>query len=519
MTETGFLMPRREIVSIWLPFLAIDRWEHQVTSDIAAHATVLTIESAHGPRITAANEAARQAGARAGQRLVDARALHPGINTVSADIEGDRKMLERMTLWTQRWGPWSMTDGLDAMLLDVTGASHLRGGAKALLREIAQSCERRGFQARPAMAATAGAAWALSHYGELYAIADNDNPLLTLGTLPVSALRLDAAIETVLRRLGLKRIGDLQRVPRQDLARRFRGHRNPQTNPLIRLDQLLGKVPEPMVPLNREDPPRVTRRLMEPILHRSLLDQIMRDLADDMVRELEAKRLGTRRLEMRAYRVDGEVAVRHLEMSEAARNASHICRLFASKLDDVQAGFGIDQVDLISTWSLPVALSQAEIGDEQQIEGTSLPQMLDRICARLGKGAVRIPAAANSHVPERSYRLSIPGEVIGPGQGEMQFYSRPLKLLERAERIAVVYATPEGVPRKFRWRGRLHDIARSEGPERVAPEWWKERSHVRLRDYYRIEDDGGRRYWIYRDGIAGDGRGGAPDWYLHGMFP
>ena len=505
-------------MSIWLPFLAIDRWQLRAAPDDAARATVLTIESAHGPRITAANEAARQAGARAGQRLVDARALYPEISAASADIAGDAKMLDRLALWTQRWGPWSMADGANAVLLDVTGASHLRGGAGALLREIAQSCERRGFRARPAMAATAGAAWALSHYGALYAIADNDNPLLALEALPVSALRLDGAINTVLRRLGLKRIGDLQRVPRKDLARRFRGHRNPQTNPLIRLDQLLGKVPEPMVPLHREDPPRVTRRLAEPILHRSLLDQIMRDLADDLVRDLEARRLGARRLEMRAYRVDGEVAIRHLEMSEAARDAVHICRLFASKLDDVQAGFGIDQVDLISTWSLPLGLSQARIGEETQVEGSSLPQMLDRICARLGPDAVRIPLSERSHIPERSFRFGLPGAATGPEQGEMQFYARPLKLLERAERIAVVYATPEGVPRKFRWRGRLHDIARSEGPERVAPEWWKERSKVRLRDYYRIEDDAGRRYWIYRDGVAGDGRGGAPDWYLHGMF-
>ena len=435
-----------------------------------------------------------------------------------ADLAGDRKMLERLTLWTQRWGPWSMVDSADAMLLDVTGASHLRGGPKAVLCEIAQHCERRGFRARPAMAATAGAAWALSHYGDLYSIADHDDPLLSLGPLPVAALRLEPAISTLLRRLGLKRIGDLQRVPRQNLARRFRDHRNPQTNPLIRLDQMLGKVPEPMIPIHREDPPRVSRRLLEPILHRSLLDQIMRDLAHDMVGELEAKRLGTRRLELRAYRIDGEVEVRHLELAEAVRDASHICRLFASKLDDVQAGFGIDQVDMISTWVQPLSLSQPDLHDGPQVQGSSLPQMLDRICARLGADAFKRPVAKGSHIPERSFRFASAAAVAGPEQAEMQFYLRPLKLLEPAERIAVVYATPEGMPRRFRWRGQNHSVARSEGPERIAPEWWKERSRVRLRDYYRIEDETGRRYWIYRDGVAGDGRGGAPDWYLHGMF-
>ncbi len=96
--------------------------------------------------------------------------------------------------------------------------------------------------------------------------------------------------------------------------------------------------------------------------------------------------------------------------------------------------------------------------------------------------------------------------------------SRPQRLLDSPEAIAVVYATPEGIPRRFVWRRAVHDIARVEGPERIAPEWWRSASTARLRDYYRVEDREGRRYWIYREGVIGDGRGGAPEWYLHGLF-
>jgi protein ImuB len=95
---------------------------------------------------------------------------------------------------------------------------------------------------------------------------------------------------------------------------------------------------------------------------------------------------------------------------------------------------------------------------------------------------------------------------------------RPQRLLDRPEAIDVIYATPEGMPRKFVWRRAVHDIARSEGPERIAPEWWRQPSSTRLRDYYRVEDNSGRRYWIYREGIAGDGRGGPPNWFIHGLF-
>lgn len=409
---------------------------------------MLISESAHGPRITAVNKAGSAAGAQIGQRLVDARALSPELQSFAADAEGDLKTLERLTLWTQRWGPWSMMDGGDAIILDVTGAVHLSGNEQMLLHEIDQQLSKRGFDNRPAMAATAGAAWALSHYASKHAVADAENAKEHLRVLPVAALRLEPDILILLRRLGLKRIDDLMRVPRNDLARRFRNHRNPQTNPLVRLDQLFGEIPEPMIPLNREEPVFVSRRLLEPILHRSLLDQIMRDLTCDMVKLLEGRRLGSRRLELRAYKVDGDIAVRCLELSSATRDADHIMRLFVSKIDDIDAGFGIDQVDLWSTWTLPMALEQANL-DNEELRGFTLPQMLDRITARLGQGAVKRPVSYNSHLPERAIRWVRADEPIKPSQEELPFYARPIKLLERAELISVIYAAPDGVRVNF----------------------------------------------------------------------
>jgi protein ImuB len=136
---------------------------------------------------------------------------------------------------------------------------------------------------------------------------------------------------------------------------------------------------------------------------------------------------------------------------------------------------------------------------------------------RLGEKAVRRPVLHASHVPERAQRWQPALEPEPASQGELAFHQRPLKLLDRAEQIAVLYATPDGFPRRFRWRGQVHEVVRVEGPERIAPEWWREKSTVRLRDYYRIEDGEGRRYWIYRLGLTGDGRGGPPEWFLHGL--
>jgi len=499
-------------MAIWVAALAIDRW--QLTEGERAGPFALLSETAHGPRIAATNAAAREAGVRAGTMLADARALCPELAVAPADPAGDRAFLESLALWAQRWGPWTALDPPDGLLVDVTGAAHLFAGETAMLAEAQALLARRGLTARLAIAPTAGAAWALAHFLPFRGGED----VHALDQLPVAALRLDPATVLILRRLGLKRIGELSGVARDALARRFRNTRAPAANPLIRLDQLLGKVPEPLLPVLAPEVPLVQRRLMEPIRHRALLDQVLGDLCADLARVLEGKALGARRLELGLWKVDGEVLVRRLELAAASRDPAHICRLFGARLDDVDAGFGIELARLRVPWCEPLALCQRDFEAAAEEHGTSLAACIDRLSIRLGEGAVRRPVLHASHLPERAQRWERPLTAEPASQGELAFHARPLKLFDRAEPIAVLYASPDGLPRRFRWRGEVHEIARAEGPERIAPEWWRERGTVRLRDYYRIEDSTGRRYWIYRHGLAGDGRGGAPEWFLQGLY-
>jgi protein ImuB len=504
-------MPRR-ILAIWLASLAIDRWE-QVEGPSAAPFALLA-ETAHGPRIAAVNAAAREAGVRVGTMLADARALCPALAVAPADPAGDLAFLERLALWARRWGPWSALDPPDGLLVDVTGVAHLYGGEAALLADAARRLAARGLTARLAIAPTAGAAWALTHYGPEAAI---HHPQDSLDQFPVAALRLDPATVLVLRRLGLKRIGELSGVAREALARRFRNHKAPAANPLVRLDQLLGKVPEPLLPVLSAEVPLVQRRLLEPIRHRALLDRVLGDLCADLARVLEGKALGARRLELALWKVDGETLLRRLELAAASRDPAHIARLFAARLDDIDAGFGIELARLSAPWCEPLALAQKDFEAAAEAHGTSLAACIDRLSVRLGAEAVRRPMPRASHVPERAQCWAPPLEPEKASQSEFEFHARPLKLLDRPEPIAVLYASPDGLPRRFRWRGQVHEIERAEGPERIAPEWWRERGSTRLRDYYRIEDGQGRRYWIYRVGLAGDGRGGAPEWFLQGL--
>lgn len=514
--------PRR-VLAIWFCTLAMDRWRLVHGEEEKHKPLVLINDTAHGPRIEAFNRAGAEAGARAGMMLADARTLCPEILTSSADPAGDLAFLEKLAVWALRWGPWSALDPPNGLLVDVTAVAHLFGGEARLLRDVRASCQVRGLTVRAAIAPTAGAAWALAHFGpDSSILAAEDDIAARLAELPVAALRLDADVLTVLRRLGLKRLGDLTGIEddgrgRDAIQRRFRNRRSPAANPLIRLDQISGRVPEPLLPVIPQQMPLVQRRLLEPIRHRELLDRVFEDLAEDMARELESKAQGARRLELGMWRVDGEVVIRHLELAAATRDPAHICRLFATKLDDVDAGFGIEMLRLRASWSEPLALEQGDFEAAAEGHGTSLSACIDRLTVRLGEGAVTRPVPFPSHIPERAQKWHRPLDPIPANQEELRFHARPLKLLDRPEKIAVLYATPDGYPQRFRWRGTVHEVSRVEGPERIAPEWWRERGSTRLRDYYRIEDKCGRRYWIYRQGIIGDGRGNAPDWFLQGL--
>jgi len=465
--------------------------------------------------------------------LADARALCPQLQTAPADPAGDLALLEKLAVWAQRWGPWSALDPPDGLLVDITAAAHLFGGEQRLLADVHAAFARRNLTVRAAIAPTAGAAWALAHFGrptrEGQAIISDQGAITrALADLPVAALRLDSDVITVLRRLGLKSLGDLadittgainrsEAAARDALHRRFRNRKSPSASPLIRLDQLLGRVPEPLLPVVEQDMPLVQRRLMEPLRHRSLLDQVLSDLAADMARVLEGRGEGARRLELGLWRVDGEVIVRRLELAAATRDPAHITRLFDNKLEGIDAGFGIEIVRLRASWAEPLGAEQGDVEEVAERHGTSLSACIDRLTVRLGPQAVSRPVTTGSHLPERAQSWQPALETVNTSQMIFNFPQRPLKLLDRAERIAVLYASPDGYPQRFRWRGNVHEVNRVEGPERIAPEWWRQKSTVRLRDYYRIEDASGRRYWIYRHGIIGDGRGGAPDWFLHGL--
>ncbi len=520
----------------------------------------MTVEGTHGLVIHAVTPAAAERGARPGARLTDARALDPSLIAVPADLEADAAVVQRLANWAARWSPLVEVDG-DGLRLDVTGVAHLFGGERGLARDIQSRFAGTGVTARVAIAPTAAAAWALARCspsplagegtsrgaaegrGGISLSAPSPQPLsregergliAQLSPLSISALRLDADTIRTLERLGLKTIGALLSVPRLALARRFRG----AEDVVDALDRLVGRKPEPLTAAPADPPPRALIRLEEPATHPETASQALERLIPDLVGQLQQRHLGARRSSLSGYRVDGSVAVASVATAIPSREPKHLQRLLADKAAALNPEFGFDAFALTADWTEDLGAAQDSLVEEPSGE-RELARLVDRLTVKLGPKRVRRPQAQESHLPERASgwvaAVSSPafaGEVVraarrrGPSTafggppplGIEGRKFRPQRLLDRPEAIDVIYATPEGMPRRFVWRRAVHDIARVEGPERIAPEWWRQPSSARLRDYYRVEDEAGRRYWIYREGLIGDGRGGAPGWFIHGLF-
>jgi len=505
----------RRITAIHLPRFAMERWQkwaaQQPDTPPEDLPLALAVEGHHGPTVHAANRAAELAGVHLDMRVVDARALIPELRVEYADTRGDAAALQRLMLWCRRWCPWTAVDGSEGLVLDTTGSDHLWGGEAAMLRMMEEDLSRLGFSANLATAPTHGAAWALSRFGPVRSIAQPEQLAQTVAPLPTRALRLDADTVLLLKRLGLKTIGDLAAVPRISLARRFSRAALAQ-NPLIRMDQLMGRLAEPLEA--PDDPPAfaVQSKLPEPVQDPT---PHLPALCEELCKGMTKAGVGARRITVTVYRTDGEV--RHVTAATAlaSRDPAHLTRLFDGKLEAIDPGFGFDLITLGATVIEEVAVKQTKL-DGSVDDGAELARLVDRLSARLGPRAVTAQGTLQSHIPERT--IGARPAITGPPPAPLTRGNRPILIFDSPEEIRVVYAVPEGPPAQFIWRRLTHKVVRFAGPERIAPEWWRDCPGTRLRDYYRIEDQTYRRLWIYRDGVMGDGRGTTPRWFLHGLF-
>jgi len=486
-------------------------------SELSGHRPAVLVVSVGSRRlVSAVNPAAEAQGLSPGLALADARAQVPGLAAANADPEGDAAALLRLAQWCGRYSPWTVPHGDDCVLLDITGCAHLAGGEDRLGAELVERLARRGIGARVGSADTIGGACAIARGGAYTVnIVVSGGMRNALAALSVRTLRFDAETVAALERLGLRRIGDLYPLPRAELAKRF------DAALMARLDEALGEGREALSPLPPA-PVRWTRRqFAEPIAARESIEAAIRTLLESLCRSLGDEGLGARLLVLTLHRVDGESASLAVGTARPSRDVAHLMRLFAERIEQIDPGLGIEDMVLAAKTAEPLAARQLGLripspsrGEGDIVLDDDAAMLIDRLANRLGARSIGRLLPREAHLPERMQHFVFAFTLGNAGWRADK--PRPVRLLPRPEPIEATAPVPDDPPLNFRWRRRLHHVARAEGPERILGEWWRgTREAELLRDYYRVEDQDGRRYWLFRAGLyRPDAR---PRWFLHGL--
>lgn len=493
-------------VSIWFRHLATD-WFALRQPHLKTVAFVLR-DSVHNRMVvTAVNALAVQAGISVGTTLADAR-----VCVSPLEVEDDRpdlraRLLGRLAEWCIRFTPTAAVDLPAGLILDATGCSHLWGGDEAYVGDITKKLQARGYDVRVAMGDTVGAAWAIARYGKGNVIIPTGEHLEALLSLPPEALRIEPGIADRLHKLGLRQIKSFIGMPRASLRRRFGPHF------LEQLDKALGQVIDPIEPVQPVELYQERLPCLEPILTATGIRIALEQLLHVLCERLKRDQLGLREAVFRYYRVDGKTGNVMIGTNRPSYSAAHLYKLFESKLTTIEPDLGIELFILEAPKTEDILPDQQAMWqDAGGLEDVRIGELIDRLTARIGSGAIQRFLPSENHWPERSFKaaqnLDDTPAIPWPSAD-----LRPFEILKIPESIEVTAPVPDYPPMLFRYKGKVHTIRKADGPERIEQEWWTQQGQHR--DYYRVEDEEGRRYWIFRLGHYDDRH---YQWFLHGFF-
>ena len=462
--------------------------------------------------------AAEAVGLVPGMMLSDAKAQIPELKTLEADPAGDLAFLERIAEACRRYTPALALDAPDGVRMNITGCERLFGGEAGLVADLSARLDAIGLSFRYGIADTPALAWALARYGR-EPIAGVGMAAPALAPLPMAALGLEAGTLAVLKGLGLRRVGQLMDKARAPLARRL------GTAALDRLDEALG-TRSCALTLKLEIPPYYAEaRLAEPVAEEDQVLRMAHDLAVRLCERLDGEGLGGRLFVLELFRVDGAIKRLEVGASRPLRTPARIAALFTERLgalnEGLEADFGFEQARLWARTVEPLAATSQDLLDDGGSDG-AFAALADRLSARLGAGAVkRLVPVPETRLPELAVRaqpFAAAAPLVWSGKSATDEGSplRPLTLFAQPQPIEVTAEIPEGAPQQFRWRRLNRRITAAEGPERLEPEWGRGTASPLVRDYYRLEDEKGRRYWVFREGRYGEAA--EPRWFVHGLF-
>ncbi|MGV8094920.1 MAG: DNA polymerase Y family protein [Mangrovibacterium sp.] len=497
-------MPKRYL-SIWFPHFATDRLA-RLHPQLRGKPFLLHAPEHGRMVVTASSRALDEEGIGRGMVVADVRAILPAVEVFPADPAAEEKLLEELAEWCLRYTPVAATDTPDGLMLDISGCAHLWGGELPYLESITNRLRKGGYDVRAAIADTIGTAWAMARYGKNRTIVEPGRQAEALLSLPPAALRLDTATLQRMEKLGFRQVGQLIRIPSPNLRRRF------DDALLIRLGQALGTEPEALQPVQSALVYQERLPCLEPICTAAGIEIALKRLLESLCKRFSREGKGMRAGTFKGYRVDGKTEQISIGTGRASRNAMHLFKLFELKITDMEPALGIELFVLEATLVEDVSETQEALWGMGGSDQTAITELLDNIAGKVGMKAIHRYLYQEHHWPERSVKEAASLEE----QPETQWRTdrlRPLHLLPKPEPIEVMVMLPDYPPLHFKYKGDIIKVAKADGPERIEQEWWLQTGPPR--DYYRVEDEHGSRYWLFRLGLYGDGK---PQWFLHGFF-
>lgn len=508
------------VVSLFLPDWPIDRLRRAQGAapegDVPYVEAPLILAQRAGNRrlIYALNDTARAAGLKPGMAVAQAQALVQGLTIRDAALAEDEAALEKLALWALRlYAPLVAVDAPDGLVIDATGAAHLHGGEDPMLQDMVDRLAEAGVRARVAMADSWGAAHAFARASSKpVLVVPPGGSAALLQRLPPGFLRLSRDMVEQLRRLGFERVADIADQPRAPLAQRF--------GPLLhqRLDQAFGRGREPIEPARATELIETHRQFAEPIGAPETLARYTGKLTDALCDLLVAKGVGVRRLDLLFHRVDGEVQAIRIGTAKPNRDARRLTRLLCDRLETIDPAFGVEGMRLCASLVEPFETGQVRSSLLDEAPAADVTSLVDILANRVGAEKLYRFAPVESDVPERSVMRIAPAS---PPTGKTWplRQPRPVRLLRRPEPIETMALLPDHPPVSFSWRGVRRRVKRADGPERIFGEWWKRDAELAtVRDYFRVEDEQGERFWIFRSGDGEHPETGTQSWFLHGIF-
>lgn len=496
----------KRFVSIWFPHLKTD-WFTLRQPELKNIPFVLRAPFHGRMMITAANICAEQNSIHAGMVLADARAILPDLEV--ADDIGDLeiRLLKKLATWCIRFTPFTCVDLPDGILLDASGCAHLWGGEINYINDITKKLNDRGYDVNIAMSDTIGLSWGLARYAGGSLVVKSEDHIDCLMNLPPEALRVDESSIERLHKLGLHKVGQFIRIPRKSLRRRF------GKEFISQLDKAIGSEIEVIEPIHPPEPFSERLPCMEPIVTAIGIEIALKELLEKLCLRLQQDQKGIRNVILRCFRVDGKTEEVSIATSRPSHHVDHLFKLLSVKLSGIEPALGIELFALDATKVEEHLPEQSGMwGVSADHVDTQVSELIDRLANRVGMNSFKRYLPSEHYWPERSVRTATNLHEEKTIEWPID-KRRPVHLLAVPEKIEVTAPIPDYPPMLFRLKGKVHQVVKADGPERIEQEWWIQRGQHR--DYYCVEDESGCRYWLFRLGHYHDK---TYQWFLHGYF-